>query len=121
MRKRNVPKITYTCYSAVFFCPVAPVLDVSSVPFYLMKHSFPHEKWAYLAVGLKQAVSVPTIEASKGDVFAHLLALITHWVANDPSKTWDKLVDAVSFCKENVIAKELAEDFGITFPSQSSY
>ena len=46
----------------------------------LTKYKFPPEKWPYLAVGLRLAELVPTIEADGGGVSTQLQSLITHWV-----------------------------------------
>ena len=86
-----------------------------------MKHEFPPSKWTHLAVGLKQAHSLSTIEANAAEALDRLLALVTHWVANDPEKTWEKLVDAVSISKERVIAEQLAKDIGVPPPGELVY
>ena len=88
-------------------------LDVNNVAYVLVKHDFPPSKWKQLAVGLKQLKAIPTIEADKVDAISSLLALITHWLANDQDKTWQKLVDAVVMSKEKVIAMKLAGDVGV--------
>ena len=44
---------------------------VSEVSYQLMiEHKFPPEKWPYLAVGLRLAELVPTIEADRGGATA---------------------------------------------------
>ena len=93
-----------------------PHLDADNVAFHLNKCNFPPAKWTHLAVGLKQADAISTIEANRGDVAAHLVSLITHWVANDLEKTWEKLVDAVVISKEMTIAIQLAKDVGVPSP-----
>ena len=47
-----------------------------------------------------------------------MVALITHWVANDPNQTWKRLVDAIASSKEKVIAEQLASDVGVPFPGE---
>ena len=86
-----------------------PLLDVDNVAFHIGKLKFPPAKWIHLAVGLKQADAISTIEADSGNVTAKLMSLITHWVCNDPEKTWEKLVDALIISKEMVIASQLAK------------
>ena len=89
-----------------------PELDANEASFQLQKHGFPPAKWKDLANGLKQATAASTIQADAPDVSARLQALIVHWLASDPEATWQKLVDAVRMCKENVIAANLAKDVG---------
>ena len=86
--------------------------------FQLTKHNFPSEKWPFLAVGLRLAELVPTIEADGGGVSAQLQSLITHWVQGSRDQEqqhyWEKLIDAVLLSEETVIAKQLAADVGVT-------
>ena len=86
--------------------------------FQLTKHYFPPEKWPYLAIGLRLAELVPTIEADGGGVSTQLQSLITHWVQGSRDQEqqhyWEKLIDAVLLSEEIVIAKQLATDVGVT-------
>ena len=91
-------------------------LDVDTVAHLLQEHNFPPHRWRLLATGLKQANVVPTIDADHKDVDGKLQALIAHWVANDPEKSWKKLVEAVKRSKEAVIAQKLAKAVGVPYP-----
>lgn len=76
----------------------------------LTRHKFPPEKWPYLAVGLRLAELVPTIEADGGGVSTQLHSLITHWVIDqEPHHYWEELIDAVLLSEETVIANQLAD------------
>ena len=97
-----------------------PVLDSSNAAFFLTKHKFPPAKWRLLAIGLKQLDAIQTIGADSADTLSQLVALITHWVANDKEKTWKKLVDAVVMSEESVIAEKLAKDVGVRYPGAAS-
>ena len=88
-------------------------LDINNVAYVLVEHNFPPSKWKQLAVGLKQIKAIPTIKADKADALSSLVALITHWLANDLDKTWKKLVDAVAISEEKVIAMKLAGEVGV--------
>ena len=59
-----------------------------------------------------------TIKADSPNAMSCLVALITHWVGNDPNKTWKKLVDAVASSEEKVIAERLANDVGVPSPCE---
>ena len=39
-------------------------------------------------------------------------------MANDPSKTWKNLVDAVARSEEKVVAEQLASDVGVPSPGE---
>ena len=93
-----------------------PVLDAGNAVYLLIKHKFPPAKWRNLAIGLKQISAIQTIEANSANALSQLVALITHWVANDKEKTWKKLVDAVVMSEESVIAEKLAKDVGVPYP-----
>ena len=82
--------------------------------FRLTQHGFPPAKWKKLANGLRLARATPNIEADAANVDGRLQALIIHWVANDPGATWQKLVDAVIWSNEKVIAEKLAQDVGVS-------
>ena len=88
---------------------------VSEVSYQLMiEHKFPPEKWPYLAVGLRLAELVPTIEADRGGVSTQLQSLITHWIRDhDPHHYWEELIDAVLLSEETVIANQLADHVGV--------
>ena len=90
---------------------------VSEVSHLLTKYKFPPEKWPYLAVGLRLAELVPTIEADGGGVSTQLQSLITHWVQGSRDQEqqhyWEKLIDAVLLSEETVIAKQLAAHVGV--------
>ena len=49
-----------------------------------------------------------------------MVAFITHWLANDPNKTWENLVDAVASSEEKVIpvAEKLVSDVGMPSPGE---
>ena len=69
---------------------------------------------------MKQLDPIRTIEAGPADILSQLVALITHWVANDKEKTWKKLVDAVRMSEESIIAEKLAKDVGVRYPGAAS-
>ena len=80
-----------------------------------MKHKFPATKWTDLAVGLRLASAIANIEADARNVTARLHALIVHWLANDQGASWQKLIDAMDMCEENVAAAKLAKDVGASY------
>ena len=80
-----------------------------------MKHAFPATKWTDLAVGLKLASAIANIQADAPNVTARLHALIVHWLANDQGASWQKLVDAMGMCEENVAAAKVAKDVGASY------
>ena len=47
--------------------------------------------------------------------FHHDPKFSTHWLASDLEATWQKLVNCVALCKENVIAGKLARDVGASY------
>ena len=93
-------------------------LDTNNAAYLLVKQDFPPDKWQTLAMGLKQANAVSTIKSNNPNTISCLVALIKHWVANDPDKTWEKLVDAVARSEERVIAERLARDVGVPSPGE---
>ena len=101
------------CFSIAQQCSTI----VSEVSHQLTKHKFPPEKWPYLAVGLRLAELVPTIEAERRNLFDQLQSLITHWVHGSRDQEqqhyWEKLINAVLFSEETVIAKQLVAHVGV--------
>ena len=89
-------------------------LSADEALFCLSKHRFPPAKWKRLARSLRLAGATSTIEADAANVGGRLQALIIHWVANDSEATWQKLIDAVRMCDEEVIAEKLAQDVGVS-------
>ena len=80
-----------------------------------MKHKFPATKWMDLAGGLMLASATATIQADAPNVIARLHALIVHWLGKDPGATWQKLLEAMDMCEENVAAAKLAKDVGASY------
>ena len=81
----------------------------------LKEHKFPPEKWPYLAVDLRLAEQVPTIEADGEGVSTQLQSLITHWIRDqEPHHHWEELINAVLLSEETVIANQLADHVGVT-------
>ena len=117
MTVHDIPvSVVRNAITAHFLLSSVPHLDANNVAFHLNKWNFPPAKWTHLAVGLKQADAISTIEANREDAAAHLVSLTTYWVANDLEKTWEKLVDAVVISKEMTIAIQLAKYVGVPSP-----
>ena len=89
------------------------MLDADNVMFMLKKHHFPPDMWQVLATSLRQAAAVAQIEADHKNVSSKLTALVNHWVANDPDKSWKKLVDAMEMSDQKIASYNLAHDVGI--------
>ena len=89
------------------------MLDADNVMFMLNKHHFPPNMWQVLATGLRQVAAVAQIEADHQTVSSKLIALVNHWVANDPDKSWKKLVDAMEMSDQKIASYNLAHDVGI--------
>ena len=81
--------------------------------FLLNKYKFSPAVWESLAVSLKLSHAVDEINADKQGVHSKLIALVNCWVANDPDKSWNKLVSAVEMSDQNVIADKLAREVGL--------
>ena len=80
----------------------------------LMKHEFSPAVWEILAVGLKLSHAVSEINADQPSVYSKLIALVNRWVANDPDKSWNKLVSAVEMSGQKVVADKLAREVAWT-------
>ena len=81
--------------------------------FLLNKHKFSPAVWESLAVSLKLSHAVNEINADKQGVHSKLIALVNHWVANDPDKSWNKLVSAIEMSNQKVVADKLAQEVGL--------
>ena len=88
-------------------------LNADNVLLMLMKHEFSPAVWEILAVGLKLSHAVSEINADQPSVYSKLIALVNHWVANDPDKSWNKLVSALEMSGQKVVADKLAREVGI--------
>ena len=88
-------------------------LNVDNVLFLLKKHKFSPAVWEKLAVGLKLSSAVNVIDKDKYDCDTKLIALVNHWVDNDPDKSWDMLVSAIEMCDQEVVADKLAREVGL--------
>ena len=81
--------------------------------FLLNKHKFSPAVWAKLAVSLKLSSAVDVIDKDKHDCDTKLIALVNRWVANDPDKSWNKLVSAIEMSNQEVVADKLAREVGL--------
>ena len=81
--------------------------------FLLNKHKFSPAVWKKLAVSLKFSRAVDVIDKDKHDCDAKLIALVNHWVDNDPDKSWNKLVSAIEMSDQKVVADKLAREVGL--------
>ena len=79
----------------------------------LNKHKFSSAVWAKLAMSLKLSHAVDVIDKDKQDCDSKLIALVNCWVANDPDKTWNKLVSAIEMSDQKVVADKLARGVGL--------
>ena len=59
-------------------------------------------------MGLKLSHAVNVVDKEKHDCATKLIALVNHWVANDPDKSWNKLVSAIEMSDQDVVADKLA-------------
>ena len=64
-------------------------------------------------MGLKVSRAVEKIDKDKHDCDSKLIALIHHWVDNDPDKSWDKLVTAIEMSNQKIVANNLAREVGL--------
>ena len=64
-------------------------------------------------MGLKVSDTVDKIDKDKHDCDGKLIALINHWVDNDPDKSWDKLMTAIEMSDQKIVADELAREVGL--------
>ena len=91
--------------------------DADTILHKLQKHKFPEHKWIDLATGLMLASRVPGIESENRSNLSRLIALVNHWTANyDEDSRWETLVDAVNMCGEYIVARNLAQDVGVSCP-----
>ena len=88
-------------------------LNADNVLFLLKKHKFSPAVWEKLAVGLKLSSAVTVIDKDKHDCDTKLIALVNHWVDNDPDKSWNKLVSAIEMSDQKVLADKLAREVGL--------
>lgn len=83
-----------------------------------MRHRFPHEQWALLAVGLKLAVNISEFQAK--DYLYRLKKVIGFWVSSDRQLSWEELVKAIIICKQKRVAKSLADTMNVSFSGESA-
>ena len=88
-------------------------LNADNVLFLLNKHKFSPAVWESLAMSLKLSSAVDEINADKQSVRSKLIALVNLWVANDPDKSWNKLVSAIEMSDQKVVADKLAREVGL--------
>ena len=88
-------------------------LNADNVLYELMEHEFSPDMWERLAVGLKLSHAVSEINADQQTVYSKLIALVNRWVANDPDKSWNKLVSAIKMSGQKVVADKLAQELGL--------
>ena len=88
-------------------------LNADNVLYLLNKHKFSPAVWESLAMSLKLSTAVDEINADKQSVHSKLIALVNRWVANDPDKSWNKLVSAIEMSDQKVVADKLAREVGL--------
>ena len=64
-------------------------------------------------MGLKVSDTVDKIDKDEHDCDSKLIALIHHWVDNDPDKSWNKLVTAIEMSDQKIVADKLARKVGL--------
>ena len=97
------------------FLGLPSVLKVDDVVYNLRRCKFPFHKWRYLAVSLKCADHIRSIESKESD----LVGVIAHWLSVDPESSWNKLIEAVVLSQEVVVARNLATEHKIKLQSEN--
>ena len=88
-------------------------LNADNVLFLLKKHEFSPAAWEKFAMGLKLSSAVNVIDKDKHDCDTKLIALVNHWVDNDPDKSWEMLVSAIKMSDQEVVADKFAREVGL--------